>query len=324
MEDSRIQTFVPVQEIFVPNIMVLGAGGAGGNVVTRMVSEGVQNVRMVVCNTDQKALQRNKADVKIDLGRQLTRGMGAGARPEIGAGAAEDSIRDIENVIKGSHMIFIAAGMGGGTGTGAAPVVARVAHSMEVLTVAIVTLPFAFEGKRRMKTALEGVEKLREHTDTLLVIPNDKLYDATTINTSLIEAFHLVDTVLMNAIQGITDLVNGVGDINVDFADVQTIMQNMGKAVIGKGTAAGKDRMNLAMQDALQSSLMEEVDIRGAKGILVHVLGPADTSAFEISEAMGAIENLADEDVNLIWGATFDEKIEDYVTITIIATGLDH
>ncbi|MEC8156556.1 MAG: cell division protein FtsZ, partial [SAR324 cluster bacterium] len=236
MEDSRIQTFVPVQEIFVPNIMVLGAGGAGGNVVTRMVSEGVQNVRMVVCNTDQKALQRNKADVKIDLGRQLTRGMGAGARPEIGAGAAEDSIRDIENVIKGSHMIFIAAGMGGGTGTGAAPVVARVAHSMEVLTVAIVTLPFAFEGKRRMKTALEGVEKLREHTDTLLVIPNDKLYDATTINTSLIEAFHLVDTVLMNAIQGITDLVNGVGDINVDFADVQTIMQNMGKAVIGKGT----------------------------------------------------------------------------------------
>ena len=161
MEDSRIQTFVPVQEIFVPNIMVLGAGGAGGNVVTRMVSEGVQNVRMVVCNTDQKALQRNKADVKIDLGRQLTRGMGAGARPEIGAGAAEDSIRDIENVIKGSHMIFIAAGMGGGTGTGAAPVVARVAHSMEVLTVAIVTLPFAFEGKRRMKTALEGVEKLR-------------------------------------------------------------------------------------------------------------------------------------------------------------------
>ena len=292
MEDSRIQTFVPVQEIFIPNIMVLGAGGAGGNVVTRMVSEGVQNVRMVVCNTDQKALQRNKADVKIDLGRQLTRGMGAGARPEIGAGAAEDSIRDIENVIKGSHMIFIAAGMGGGTGTGAAPVVARVAHSMEVLT--------------------------------LLVIPNDKLYDATTINTSLIEAFHLVDTVLMNAIQGITDLVNGVGDINVDFADVQTIMQNMGKAVIGKGTAAGKDRMKLAMQDALQSSLMEDVDIRGAKGILVHVLGPADTTAFEISEAMGAIENLADEDVNLIWGATFDKKIEDYVTITIIATGLGH
>ena len=323
MEDSKIQTFVPVQEIFVPNIMVIGAGGAGGNVVTRMVSEGVQNVRMVVCNTDQKALQRNKADVKIDLGRQLTRGMGAGARPEIGAGAAEDSIREIENVIKGSHMIFIAAGMGGGTGTGAAPVVARAARSMDVLTVAIVTLPFAFEGKRRMKTALEGVDKLREHTDTLLVIPNDKLYDATNINTSLIDAFLLVDTVLMNAIQGITDLVNGVGDINVDFADVQTIMEGMGKAVIGKGSAAGKDRMNLAMEDAMHSSLMEDVDIRGAKGILVHVLGPVDTSAFEISEAMGVIENLADEDVDLIWGATFDEKIKDYVTITIIATGLD-
>jgi cell division protein FtsZ len=220
-------------------------------------------------------------------------------------------------------MIFIAAGMGGGTGTGAAPVVARAARSMDVLTVAIVTLPFAFEGKRRMKTALEGVDKLREHTDTLLVIPNDKLYDATTIKHSLIDAFLLVDTVLMNAIQGITDLVNGVGDINVDFADVQTIMEGMGKAVIGKGSAAGKDRMNLAMEDAMHSSLMEDVDIRGAKGILVHVLGPVDTSAFEISEAMGVIENLADEDVDLIWGATFDEKIKDYVTITIIATGLD-
>ena len=219
MEESKKQTFVPVQEVFVPNIMVIGTGGAGGNVVTRMVSEGVQNVRMVVCNTDQKALQRNKADVKIDLGRELTKGRGAGARPEVGANAAEDSIREVENQIKGSQMIFIAAGMGGGTGTGAAPVVARAAKAMKVLTVAIVTLPFSFEGKRRMKTALEGVEKLREHTDTLLVIPNDKLYDATTINTSLIEAFHLVDTVLINAIQGITDLVNGVGDINVDFAD---------------------------------------------------------------------------------------------------------
>ena len=305
-------------------IRVVGVGGAGGNAVNHMVESGIEGVQMICANTDEQALDTNLAELKITLGTGISNGLGAGGKPEVGRDAALDDLERIKTLLEGSDMVFVAAGMGGGTGTGAAPVVARVAHSMEVLTVAIVTLPFAFEGKRRMKTALEGVEKLREHTDTLLVIPNDKLYDATTINTSLIEAFHLVDTVLMNAIQGITDLVNGVGDINVDFADVQTIMQNMGKAVIGKGTAAGKDRMNLAMQDALQSSLMEDVDIRGAKGILVHVLGPADTSAFEISEAMGAIENLADEDVNLIWGATFDEKIEDYVTITIIATGLDH
>ena len=303
---------------------VVGVGGAGGNAVNRMIDEDLEGVEFISMNTDGQALKHSKAQVTLQIGKKLTRGLGAGARPEVGRQALAESEEEVRRALEGADLVFVTAGMGGGTGTGAAPVVARVAHSMEVLTVAIVTLPFAFEGKRRMKTALEGVEKLREHTDTLLVIPNDKLYDATTINTSLIEAFHLVDTVLMNAIQGITDLVNGVGDINVDFADVQTIMQNMGKAVIGKGTAAGKDRMNLAMQDALQSSLMEDVDIRGAKGILVHVLGPADTSAFEISEAMGAIENLADEDVNLIWGATFDEKIEDYVTITIIATGLDH
>ena len=322
MEDSRIQTFVPVQEIFVPNIMVLGAGGAGGNVVTRMVSEGVQNVRMVVCNTDQKALQRNKADVKIDLGRQLTRGMGAGARPEIGAGAAEDSIRDIENVIKGSHRFSSPQEW--------EAELERARHrwwqgsAFDGSADRCHCYPaFRIRGKRRMKTALEGVEKLREHTDTLLVIPNDKLYDN--------DHQHQPDRSIPFGRYRADECHPGdhrsrqwSGDINVDFADVQTIMQNMGKAVIGKGTAAGKDRMNLAMQDALQSSLMEDVDIRGAKGILVHVLGPADTSAFEISEAMGAIENLADEDVNLIWGATFDEKIEDYVTITIIATGLDH
>ena len=322
MEESKLQAFVPVQEVFVPNIMVFAAGGAGGNVVTRMVTEGIQHVKMVICNTDQKALNRNKADIKIEMGRKVTRGMGAGARPEVGQNAAEESTSQIEKVIRGANMVFIAAGMGGGTGTGTAPVIARISKSLKILTVGIVTLPFKFEGKQRMKIAQQGVGQMREFTDTLLVIPNDKLYDVSTQKTSLIEAFQMVDNVLMNAIQGVTDLVNGVGDINLDFADVQTVMEGMGKAVIGKGSAVGKDRMNLAMNHAIQSSLMEDSDIRGAKGILVHVEGPEDTSAFEITEAMSMIEDVADEDVNLIWGATFSKSAGERVSITIIATGL--
>ena len=322
MEETKSPAFVPVQDVFVPNIMVIGAGGAGGNVVTRMINEGVQHVKTVILNTDQKALQRNKADIKVELGREVTRGMGAGARPEVGENAAEENIAEIEKVVRDANMVFIAAGMGGGTGTGAAPVIARAARNFNVLTVAIVTLPFTFEGKRRMMIGKEGVERLREYTDTLLVIPNDKLYAASSQSTSLIEAFRMVDTVLMNAIRGITDLVNGIGDINVDFADVQTIMEGMGKAVIGRGTAAGNDRMNLAVHNALSSSLMEDSDINGAKGILVHVVGPLDTTAFEINEAMSMIENMAHEDVDLIWGATFTESAGEYVSITIIATGL--
>ena len=202
--------------------------------------------------------------------------------------------------------------------------IAQIAKDAGVLTVGVVTRPFLFEASRRRKQAEQGIKNLREAVDTLITIPNQRLVSMSDPSTTLVSAFQMADRVLLHAVRGVADLINQQGFVNVDFADVQTIMQNMGKAVIGKGTAAGKDRMNLAMQDALQSSLMDDVDIRGAKGILVHVLGPADTSAFEISEAMGAIENLADEDVNLIWGATFDEKIEDYVTITIIATGLDH
>lgn len=219
-------------------------------------------------------------------------------------------------------MVFIAAGMGGGTGTGAAPVVARIAKARQILTVGVVTLPFSFEGKRRMQVALEGVEELRQHTDTLLVIPNDKLQDASTQTTSLLEAFHMVDSVLINAIQGITDLLNGVGDINVDFADVQTIMENMGRAVIGRGAASGQDRLERAVHNAMHSSLMGNQDIRGARGILVHVVGPRDTSALEINDAMTKIAELGDEDVNLIWGASFSEDVSDQITVTIIATGL--
>ncbi|HIL87435.1 MAG TPA: cell division protein FtsZ, partial [Deltaproteobacteria bacterium] len=269
-----------------------------------------------------KALQRNKADLKIELGKDMTRGLGAGARPEVGTNAAEETVGEIERALEGANMVFIAAGMGGGTGTGAAPVVARIAKARQILTVGVVTLPFSFEGRRRMQIALQGVEQLRQHTDTLLVIPNDKLQDASTQATSLLEAFHMVDSILINAIQGITDLLNGVGDINVDFADVRTVMEDMGRAVIGRGTASGQDRLERAVHNAMHNSLLGNQDIRGAKGILVHVVGPTDTSAFEITDAMTQIEEMADEEVNLIWGATFAEGVSDQITVTIIATGL--
>ena len=321
-DEPKSRAFLSVQEAFIPSIKVFGAGGAGGNVVTKMVDVGIRQVEMVICNTDLKALQRNKADHQIELGKDMTRGLGAGARPEVGTNAAEETASEIEQALAGAHMVFIAAGMGGGTGTGAAPVVARIAKARQILTVGVVTLPFSFEGKRRMQVALEGVEELRQHTDTLLVIPNDKLQDASTQATSLLEAFHMVDSVLINAIQGITDLLNGVGDINVDFADVQTIMENMGRAVIGRGTASGQDRLERAVHNAMHSSLMGNQDIRGARGILVHVVGPRDTSALEINDAMTKIAELADEDVNMIWGASFSEDVSDQITVTVIATGL--
>ncbi len=321
-DSSRNPAFVSVQDAFSARIKVFGAGGAGGNVITKMVEEGVRQVDLIICNTDLKALNRNKADLKIELGQERTRGLGAGALPDVGGQAAEENLPQIRQALEGANMAFIAAGMGGGTGTGAAPVIAQVAREMEVLTVGVVTLPFSFEGRRRMRVALEGVTELRKHTDTLLVIPNDKLYNASTQTTSLLEAFHMVDLVLINAIQGITDLLNGVGDINVDFADVQTIMQGMGKAIIGKGVATGQDRTRRAVLNALNSSLMEDEDIRGAKGILVHVVGPQDTSAYEINEAMSMVEEMADEDVDLIWGASFISTPDDQVSVTIIATGL--
>jgi len=314
--------FLPTTEEFSPNIKIFGVGGGGGNVVSRMKEEGVTQVELIACNTDIKALQRANVDTKIELGRDLTRGRGAGGVPEKGENAAEETLAEIEEQLVGTHMVFVAAGMGGGTGTGAAPVIAHLAKKQNILTVGVVTLPFYFEGKRRMRIALEGIKHLKEHTDTLLVIPNDKLYDASNPNTKLMEAFSLVDSVLVDAIQGITDLLSDSGTINVDFADMRTIMVGMGKAVIGKGMAVGKDCMNKAVHAAIHSPLMQDSDIRGAKGILIHVLGPEDTSAMEIAEAMEMVEDMADEEVNLIWGATFSREIENEISITIIATGL--
>ena len=314
--------FIATHENFTPKIVVIGAGGGGCNVITKMVNLDVRYVDFIACNTDLKALSTTEATIKIELGRNLTKGLGAGANPEIGKKAAEESLYEIEKIIVNSHMVFIAAGMGGGTGTGTAPVIARLAREHDILTVGVVTTPFMFEGKRRMHIALEGIERLREYTDTLLVIPNDKLLDATNQTTSLTDAFHLTDEILINAIQGITDLINNVGEINVDFADVKTIMEGMGKAVIGKGISAGEDRMVKAAQNAIESPLMQNTDIRGAKGILVHVVGNQEMGLLEINEAVGAIEDMADEEVNLIFGATTLDSMKENVAVTIIATGI--
>ena len=322
MEASGPAFTIPQQDAFIPTIKIIGAGGGGGNVVSKMADEGIQHVELIACNTDLKALNSSNATIKMELGRELTRGLGAGARPEIGAHAAEESAAEIEQMLNGADMAFIVAGMGGGTGTGAAPVIARISKSKKILTVGVVTLPFSFEGKRRMKAALQGVATLRENTDTLLVIPNERLLEATDRSTSFKDAFHMVDEVLVHAIQGITDLLNGVGDINVDFADMRTVMEGMGRAVIGKGTGAGKDRMFRAIDSAIHSPLMQDTDIQGAKGILIHLIAPRDAGALEITAAMNQLEDLADDDVNLIWGATLTDTPEDQVSVTVIATGL--
>ena len=322
MEASGPAFTIPQQDAFIPTIKIIGAGGGGGNVVSKMADEGIQHVELIACNTDLKALNSSNATIKMELGRELTRGLGAGARPEIGAHAAEESAAEIEQMLNGADMAFIVAGMGGGTGTGSAPVIARISKSKKILTVGVVTLPFSFEGKRRMRAALQGVATLRENTDTLLVIPNERLLEATDRSTSFKDAFHMVDEVLVNAIQGITDLLNGVGDINVDFADMQTVMEGMGRAVIGKGTGVGKDRMFRAIDSAIHSPLMQDTDIQGAKGILIHLVAPKDAGALEITAAMSQFEDLADDDVNLIWGATLTDTPEDQVSVTVIATGL--
>ena len=322
MEASGPAFTIPQQDAFIPTIKIIGAGGGGGNVVSKMADEGIRHVELIACNTDLKALNNSNATIKMELGRELTRGLGAGARPEIGAHAAEESAAEIERMLSGADMAFIVAGIGGGTGTGSAPIIARISKSKKILTVGVVTLPFSFEGKRRMRAALQGVATLRENTDTLLVIPNERLLEATDRSTSFKDAFHMVDEVLVHAIQGITDLLNGVGDINVDFADMQTVMEGMGRAVIGKGTGVGKDRMFRAIDSAIHSPLMQDTDIQGAKGILIHLVAPRDAGALEITAAMNQLEDLADDDVNLIWGATLTDTPEDQVSVTVIATGL--
>ncbi len=304
-------------------ILVIGVGGGGGNAVNTMISGNLDGVEFVVANTDMQALEANMAPHKIQLGDALTKGLGAGANPDVGRRAAEESMQQIADLISGADMVFVTAGMGGGTGTGAAPVIAQVARDCGALTVGVVTKPFGFEGKKRSKQAVEGIERLEKSVDTLIVIPNNRLLALVGQNTSMVEAFRKADSVLLNAVQGISDLMTVPGLINVDFADVRTIMSGMGRALMGTGIGTGKRRATEAAETAISSPLLEDVSIEGATGILINITGGPDLTLHEVNEASSLIQQAAHEDANIIFGSVIDPNLSEEVRITVIATGFD-
>jgi len=304
-------------------ILVIGVGGGGGNAVNTMISGNLDGVEFVVANTDLQALEANMAPHKIALGNTLTKGLGAGANPEVGRRAAEESMQQIADLISGADMVFVTAGMGGGTGTGAAPVIAQIARDCGALTVGVVTKPFGFEGKKRSKQAVEGIEKLSASVDTLLVIPNNRLLALVGAQTSMVEAFRKADSVLLNAVQGISDLMTVPGLVNVDFADVRTIMKDMGRALMGSGIGTGKRRAQEAAEMAISSPLLEDVNIEGATGILINITGGPDLTLHEVNEASSLIEAAAHEDANIIFGSVIDPNLSEEIRITVIATGFD-
>ena len=304
----------------VTTIKVIGVGGGGGNAVNRMVSDGLQGVEFIAMNTDQQALAKNHASVKVQLGSKLTKGRGAGADPEIGQRAAEESKDEIANALKGSQMVFITAGMGGGTGTGAAPVVAEVAHDLGILTVGIVTKPFSFEGKRKMGLAEQGIANLLMHVDSLIVIPNERLKMISQEKITLMNAFQAADNVLRQGVESISALINVPAFINLDFADVTAIMKNAGMAHMGVGRAAGKGKAEEAAKMAISSPLLE-TSINGAKGVLVNVTGSMDIGLEEVETAANLVQEAAHPDANIIFGAAFDDSLEDELRVTVIATG---
>ncbi len=303
-------------------IKVVGIGGGGVNAVNRMIEEGLRGVEFIAINTDAQALLMSDADVKLDVGRELTRGLGAGANPEIGAKAAQDHREEIEEVIKGADMVFVTAGEGGGTGTGGAPIVAEVARSLGALTIGVVTRPFGFEGKRRAAQADTGIERLRSEVDTLIVIPNDRLLSISDRHVSVLDAFKAADQVLLSGVQGITDLITTPGLINLDFADVKSVMSGAGSALMGIGTARGDDRAVAAAEMAISSPLLE-ASIDGAHGVLLSIQGGSDLGLFEINEAAQLVANSAAPDANIIFGAVIDDALGDEVRVTVIAAGFD-
>ena len=306
------------------NLKVIGVGGAGGNAVNRMIQAGMKGVDFMVINTDAQDLENNAAENKIQIGKNLTRGLGAGAKSEIGRDAIESDKDAVKSLIEGADMVFITAGMGGGTGTGAAPRVAQIAREMGVLTVGIVTLPFNFEGPKRMNRGLEGITELRKVCDTLISIPNQKLMSVVDKNTTVVEAFKLADSVLHHASKGISDLINVHGLVNLDFADVETIMKNMGEAIIGTGTAKGEERAVLAAQQAISSPLLDNASISGAQGVLVNITGGSDLAIMEVDQATNIIFEEAGQGANIIFGAVIDPSLNDEIMVTVIATGFNH
>jgi cell division protein FtsZ len=303
-------------------IKVFGCGGGGGNAVKHMLDSHVEGVEFICANTDAQALRSINATTALQLGNGITRGLGAGANPEIGRQSALEDRDQIAEIIKGADMVFITAGMGGGTGTGAAPVVAEIAKEMGILTVAVVTKPFPFEGRRRMKIALAGMDELRQHVDSLITIPNEKLLNVLGKNVTLIDAFAEANNVLLNAVQGVADLIVRPGTINLDFADVRTVMSEMGMAMMGSGRASGEDRAQRAAEMAIRSPLLEDVDLHGARGILVNVSAGVDLGLDEFTEVGNTIEEFASEDATVVVGTVIDPELEDEIRVTVVATGI--
>ena len=306
-----------------PRIKVIGVGGGGGNAINNMIQHGIAGVEFIVANTDCQALDMSLAEVKLQLGQGCTKGLGAGAKPEVGSNAAKESIDRIEELLLGADMVFIAAGMGGGTGTGAAPIIAEVAQRLGALTVGVVTKPFLFEGNRRRKSAEEGAEALKKVVDTLIVVPNNRLLQLADAGTSMLDAFKMADQVLLNAVKGISDIITQQGIVNVDFADAISVMSDQGMALMGIGSGTGEKRAIEAAEKAISSPLLEDISVDGAMGILVNVTGGKSLTLHEVNDAIELITQAAHPDANIIFGYVVDEKLEDEVTITVIATGFD-
>jgi len=327
-QDSRSRNAgreaAPAVEAVPAKIKVIGVGGGGGNAVNRMIASNLRGIEFVAANTDLQALAKCRAMVKLQLGEQITRGLGAGADPEVGRKAALEDTEKVLELMDGADMIFLTAGMGGGTGTGALPILASLASEIGALTVAVVTKPFGFEGRRRMQVAERGIEELRGSVDTLITIPNERLLNFVERGTPLAEAFRIADDVLRQAVQGISDLITIPGEVNVDFADVRAIMAGMGMALMGTGIAKGENRALEAAQRAISSPLLEEASIEGARGVLINITGGNDMTLFEVNEAASIIQEAADEDANIIFGAVIDPSLGDEVRVTVIATGFDH
>jgi cell division protein FtsZ len=314
---------LPNLEGLKPRIAVIGVGGAGGNAIANMMRASVEGVDFMVANTDAQALSTSTAERRIQLGSHITQGLGAGSRPEVGRAAAEESISELEGALEGMHMVFIAAGMGGGTGTGAAPVIAKAARDKGILTVGVVTKPFNFEGTRRMRSADSGIEELQHHVDTLIVIPNQNLFLVAEANTTFKDAFRMADEVLQQGVRGITDLMVMPGLVNLDFADVKSVMRDAGKAMMGTGEAEGDGRALAAAQKAIANPLLDGVSMAGAKGVIVSITGGEDMGLLEVEEAGNHIRELVDPDANIIWGSAFNEALNGKIRVSVVATGLE-
>jgi cell division protein FtsZ len=319
---SKIR-FHLAEENLSAKIKVIGIGGGGGNAVNRMIEAGIEGVEFIAINTDKQALNHNLAPVKIQIGGKLTKGLGSGGNPDIGRQAAEEDTEHLTEILEGADMIFLTAGLGGGTGTGAAPVIARLASGMDILVIAIVTKPFAFEGRIRARQAEEGLQEIKSVVDTVIAIPNERLLETVNLNTSIPDAFRLADDVLRQAAQGISDLITKPGLINLDFADVKSIMKGMGMAFMGTGIASGENRAVEAAQKAISSPLLVDTSIEGARGVLINITGGKDMTLHEVSKASQLITSLADAEANIIFGTVIDENMHDTIKVTVIATGFD-